>query len=335
MYRKYYHSLNEDLNLDQVIGLANFMLSEKIRPEESASLLTALNFYKDKGLLLEGFSKAIKSHSIKVDKIPGSIDVCGTGGDGHNTFNISTTVSILLSLVMPVIKHGNTSVSSNCGSADVIKSLNIGFPNKALEIQQSLIRNNFVFLYAPFIHPAMKHVMTIRKKLGIPTIFNQIGPLCNPFHLDYQIIGVYDEDLLLPMAKALQASNIVKGAVVHGHQGMDELSTSGVNKIIYVTKKQLTSATINPFDYNISKGSLSDYQGGTKEENARITYDILKGTKGPKQDIVALNAGLGLYLSGHKRSLAQGIRFAYELLNSKKGLKALQKLSGGSNEYSK
>lgn len=335
MYKKYYHSLNASLNINQVIGLANFILSEEIEAEESASLLTALNFCSNKSLLLEGFSKAIKSHSINFERIPGSIDVCGTGGDGHKTFNISTTVSILLSLVMPVIKHGNTSISSTCGSADVIESLNIDFPSKALEIHNALIKNNFAFLYAPYIHPIMKHVMTVRKKLGIPTIFNQVGPLCNPCHLDYQIIGVYDEKLMLPMAKALQASNIVKGAIVHGHQGMDELSTSGINKIIYVTKNQLKYDTINPSDYNISKASISDYQGGTKEENAKITYDILNGMKGPKQDIIALNAGLGLYLSGYKTSLGQGIRFAYELLNSKKGLGVIQKISGGSNEYSK
>jgi anthranilate phosphoribosyltransferase len=335
MYKKNYDLLKETLNLDQVTTMADFILSEQIKPEASASLLKFLNAYKDPTILLNGFSKSLKDKSLNVKYIPGAIDVCGTGGDGHHTFNISTTVSLLLALVMPVIKHGNTSISSLCGSADVIKAFNIPFLNDSEKIHQSIKKNNFVFLYAPYMHPKMKNVMPIRKRLGIPTIFNHIGPLCNPCRLDYQIIGVYDENLMLPMAKALQETNILKGAVVYGYQGMDELSTGGINKVIYVTKNRLIHDTIDPLDLNISTGLLSDYKGGSTQTNVNITYDILNGMKGPKQDIVALNAGLALYITGYEPSLLKGVKRAYKLLNSKKAIKIINKLSGGTYEHFK
>lgn len=201
MYKKFSSYLNETMTFEQVLAMADFILSSHIKPLESAHLLKALNLYKDQTLLLQAFSKALKNQTIKPPRVLGAIDVCGTGGDGHHTFNISTTVSLLLSLVMPVIKHGNTSISSLSGSADVIKAFGIPLLKDAEAIHKQLIEHNFTFLFAPFIHPKMKNVMPIRKKLATPTIFNHIGPLCNPYPLDHQIIGVYDEGLMLPMAR--------------------------------------------------------------------------------------------------------------------------------------
>lgn len=326
MYKEYLKKSYEPLSLQTVKEIANFILSEDILPEESASLLTALNFQKNEGPILSGFAQVLKEQTYPFGYIPGCIDVCGTGGDGHHTFNISSTVSLLLSTKMPVAKHGNTSITSKCGSADVIEALNLPLYKEPNVIEATLKNKNYIFLFAPYMHPRMKHVMPIRRKLNIPTVFNKIGPLCNPFKLDYQIIGVYEESLMMPMAKALQSLKIKRGAIVHGHQGMDELSTTGINKIIYVSPTSLIEDTINPLDFTIKKAHITDYGGGTAIENAKITLDILSGVKGPKQDIVALNAGLGFFIGEISRSLSEGIQLAYELLNSGEGLKQLNLL---------
>ncbi|MBN2793842.1 MAG: anthranilate phosphoribosyltransferase [Clostridia bacterium] len=326
MYRESIRKCYEPLSVGSVKTIAKFILSGDILPEESASLLTALNFQKDEETLLSGFAQVLKEQTHSFNYIPGCIDVCGTGGDGHHTFNISSTVSLLLSTQMPIAKHGNTSITSKCGSADVVKALNLPLYEDPRAIEASLKNNHFVFLYAPYLHQKMKHVMPIRRKLNIPTIFNKVGPLCNPFQLDYQIIGVFEESLMMPMAKAMQSLNIKRGAVVHGHLGMDELSATGLNKIIYVYPSSLVEDTIDPLDYAIQRSKIEDYVGGTVNENARITQDILSGIKGPKQDIVALNAGLGFYIGEISNTLSEGIQLAYALLNSGEGIKQLNLL---------
>lgn len=333
MYKKYLQASYQELSHEQSSEIASFLLSDQVSKEESASLLTALNFQKSQGTLLSGFAQTLKSKAMTFNKVPGAIDVCGTGGDGHNTFNISTTVSLLLACIMPVIKHGNTSISSLSGSADVIKVLDIPLFQDKEQIEKHLSRTNYVFLYAPYMHPSMKHVMPVRKALSIPTIFNKVGPLANPFDLDYQIIGVYDQSLLKPMAQAMQQLNIKKGAVIHGHMGMDELSTTGINHVAYVSADTITFDIIDPRDFKIPQGHLNDFKGGHAYENAQITLEILSGNQGPKQDIVALNAGLAFYVSEKCQSMQEGIDLAYDLLNQKKGLKLLSNIKEQTCQY--
>lgn len=323
MYKKYMQACYQNLSHNLSYDIASFLLSGQASVEESASLLTALNFQKSQANLLSGFAQTLKSKASTFKKIPDAMDVCGTGGDGHNTFNISTTVSLLLACQLPVVKHGNTSISSLSGSADVIKALDIPLLQDKAQIEDHISKTNYVFLYAPYMHPSMKHIMPVRKALSIPTVFNKVGPLGNPFDLDYQVIGVYDMALLKPMAQAMQQLNIKRGAVIHGHMGMDELSTTGINHVAYVTPEKITYGIINPRDFNIAQNKLEDFKGGNAHENAQITLDILSGHKGPKQDIVALNAGFAFFIGEKCPSIQEGIQLAYDLLNQKKGLQLL------------
>ncbi|MBI9014759.1 MAG: anthranilate phosphoribosyltransferase [Clostridiales bacterium] len=325
MYKSLLNTIMADtLTVDQSYSIGQYILSGDATEIEIASLLTALTFKDESFELIAGFAQALRLYSMKM--IPTSkalIDVCGTGGDGSNTFNISTTVSLLLATRMKVSKHGNRSISSRSGSADVLNALKIPKPDTAEMIDKLLTEKNYSFLYAPYMHPHMKYVMPVRIALKIPTIFNIIGPLCNPYTLKYQIIGVYKETLLIPMAKALMHLGIQNGAVIHGHNGLDELSISGVNKVVYIHNNRITEDTIDPKNFGIPYQSLEDIAGGTASINAEITKKVLSGEKGPKQDIVALNAGLGFFIGEEVSSLSDGIKLAYQLLNNKKGLDVL------------
>jgi len=328
MYKSLLNTImSNTLTVDQSYSIGQYILSGDASEIEIASLLTALKFKDESFELIAGFAQALKLYSMKM--IPTSeslIDVCGTGGDGSNTFNISTTVSLLLATQMKVSKHGNRSISSKSGSADVLNVLKIPKPDTAETIDKLIKVKNYSFLFAPYMHPHMKYVMPVRTALKIPTIFNIIGPLCNPFSLKYQVIGVYKESLLLPMAKAMMHLGIQRGAVIHGHNGLDELSISGVNKVVYIDNDQIYEDTIDPKDFDIPHQSLEHITGGTAVINAAITEKILSGEKGPKQDIVALNAGLGFFIGEEVSTLNDGIKLAYHLLNNKKGLDVLRSL---------
>ncbi len=319
--------MTDTLTIDQSYSIGQYILSGDATEIEIASLLTALKFKDESFELIAGFAQALKLYSMKM--IPTNkalIDVCGTGGDGSNTFNISTTVSLLLATRLNVSKHGNRSISSKSGSADVLNELKIPKPDTAEAIDKLLTDKNYSFLFAPYMHPHMKYVMPVRTALKIPTIFNIIGPLCNPYLLKCQIIGVYKESLLMPMAKAMIHLGIQRGAVIHGHNSLDELSISGVNQVVYIHNNQISENTIDPKDFNIPYQSLEHITGGTASINAAITKNVLSGEKGPKQDIVALNAGLGFFIGEEVSSLSDGIKLAYQLLNNKKGLDVLTSL---------
>lgn len=336
MFKKYYEALSQPLNMETASSMADFILSGEANDLEISALLASLNQRPQAYEVMTGFSSLLKSRAIDMNiQATGLIDVCGTGGDGHNTFNISTTVAILLSCLVPVAKHGNSSVSSKSGSADLLKVLGVPFYAKEEDISDALIKNNFVFLFAPYMHPSMKRVMPVRKALAIPTIFNRIGPLCNPLPLTYQIIGVYDQALMLPMARSMQAMGIKRGAVIHGHMGMDELSTTGINQVVYVTPDELRNDIIDPASYQMPYGEIKDYVGGDAHENAEITIDILSGVKGTKADVVALNTGFALYIAEVAPSISQGVEMAYKLLNEQIGLKKLNEITGAKYEHTR
>ncbi len=322
MYNEYLNMIlkSESPNVNESFKLASSMLSGELSDNQIASLLTALKIKGEGHEVIAGFSKALKHHSLGVLPVEEElIDVCGTGGDGSNSFNISTTVSFVLAASgLTVAKHGNRSISSKSGSADVLKELGISFNTSADEHKRDLENNRFTFLFAPLVHPNMKYVMPVRTDLKIPTIFNIIGPLCNPYKLDYQVIGVYKEELLLKMAKAVQVLGIKRAAIVHGHGGMDELSLSGKSKVVYVIDNEIISDTVDPMDYSINYSDVDNLKGGDAKENASITLSVLEGMKGPKQDVVALNAGLALFIAKKVKTLAEGVSLAFDLLNSSK-----------------
>lgn len=319
--------MSGNVTLDEAYSIGQFILSGEANEIETAALLTALNFQEMSFELITGFAQALKLYAkpLPSPSVP-IIDVCGTGGDGSNTFNISTTVSLLLSSVIHVSKHGNRSISSKSGSADVLRQLRIPFYEDPGKINKTIETQGYAFLFAPLMHPNMKYVMPVRTTLKIPTVFNVIGPLCNPHRLDYQVIGVYKKELVLPIARAVLHLGVKRAAVVHGHKGLDELSITGTNEVLYVIDNQITHSTIDPKDFNIPYHTLKSIQGGDALENARITESILEGQSGPHQDVIALNAGLALFIAEKSKTLEEGIALAYQLLNSGIGIKTLNQL---------
>jgi len=311
MYKKFYPALlNKSVDQATALKMAEYILDENTSPVEISSLLTAINFHGYTHEIITGFSKTMKSLASPVEHIENLIDVCGTGGDGHDTFNISTATSILVSAFTPVAKHGNGSVSSKCGSADVIKALSIPCSKRTEDYNSQIKDKNYSFIFAPFVHPCMKHIMPIRRSLGIPTIFNVIGPLCNPYDLAYQVVGVFKKELMSPIAKSLRSLGLKRAAVVHGHLGLDELSTTGPNHVLLIEDNNITEIIVDPQDFNIDYASLSDLKGGDTKENVHLLEETLKGSLKEKSEVVALNAALALTISGQTSNLTQGYNMA-------------------------
>jgi len=317
MYKTFYKQLmTGKINYDMSYNLAEYLLL-KASDVEISSLLTLLTTLPLSEEILYGFSMAMKKHAIQVPNVSEKVmDVCGTGGDGHNTFNVSTTTALILKDYIPVAKHGNGSISSKSGSADLLEKMGFRFHDDGQSISEELRENNFSFLFAPYMHPNLKSIMGVRKKLKIPTIFNVLGPLCNPVGLSHQVIGVYHPNLIIPMAKVLLRQNIKRGAVVCGHNKMDELSTTGINEIAIIDDGKISTIKLDPKDYDFSYVGLSDLEGGTPEENAEITNNILDGIMGPKYDLVLLNAGFALYIGEVVKSIDQGIKVVHERLQN-------------------
>jgi len=317
MYINFYQQLiNGPLDAESSYKLADFLLSDAT-DIEIASLLTLLNTHPYTADILFGFSQALKSKSKTIPYSSNKVmDVCGTGGDGHNTFNISTTTALILKEFIPIAKHGNSSITSKSGSADVLKELNITISEDETIIATELLNNNFSFLFAPYMHPEMKYIMQIRKQLKVPTIFNVIGPLCNPINLTHQVVGVYNQELLLPMAKVLLRQGLVKAAIVCGHNNMDELTTTGINHIALIDQGKIDMIVLDPSKYGFKRSSLDVLKGGSAVENAVITNQILNGEQGQKTDIVILNAAFALYIGEVVESIENGIQLVTDYLYS-------------------
>lgn len=255
------------------------------------------------------------------------LDVCGTGGDGAHTFNISSTVAFVLAgLGIPVAKHGNRSVSSRSGSADVLEALNIPIVQSADDVLADLERTNLSFLFAQHIHPIMKHVMPVRKRLTTATIFNQIGPLTNPLKPKRQLIGVYHPSLIEKMATAMRHLGVERGMVVHGAGGLDEASLAGRNDVLFFNGDKVARYTVDPRDVGLMRAPLSALQGGTPAENAATLLDVLNREKGPARDVVLLNAALALCTYGTVQTLREGVDLAARSIDEGYATRVLKQL---------
>jgi anthranilate phosphoribosyltransferase len=270
------------------------------------------------------------SHQIhpKVDGI--LVDTCGTGGDRLKTFNISTIAAFVAAgAEIPIAKHGNRSVSSLCGSADVLETLGINLKMTPAQVERSIEEIGIGFMFAPVFHPAMKHAVTPRREIGIRTIFNLLGPLTNPAHAQAQLLGVYDGSLTEPLAHVLSKLEVDRALVVHGIDGLDEISTVGKTKITQVTDGEITTSYFSPQDFGIKTGDVSQLTGSTPEESAEIMLQILSGktrlsnTEDPQRDIVLVNAAAAIQLGGKAETLQEGMDVAR---NSIRGGAAYDKL---------
>ena len=306
------------------------IMSGKLDSDSIAAFLMALAVKGETVIEITAAAKIMRKYASTIKVAKGReviLDTCGTGGSGIDTFNISTASAFVVAgCGVKVAKHGNRSVSSNCGSADVLEELGVNILLSPKEVEKCIKKIGIGFMFAPLFHPAMKHAMPARKTLGVRTIFNILGPLSNPANANCQVLGVYDKSLTTLMAKALSNLKVKRAFVVHGQNGLDEISISGPTKASELRNKKIKTYEINPLKLGFKRASLKDIKGKTKKENARIILSVLKGAKGPKRDAVLLNAGFGLLASGKAKNIEDAISLAKESIDSKRALEKLKQL---------
>ncbi|MBO0958354.1 anthranilate phosphoribosyltransferase [Neobacillus sp. MM2021_6] len=296
----------------------DFILGEEVSESEIAAFLMGL---KSKGETVEeiaGIVRALKDHTLTFTrKFPNVLDNCGTGGDGSSSFNVSTTSAFVIAAAgIPVAKHGNRSISSKTGSADVLEHLGVNFNLSAEQTEEILEEIGVAFLFAPHVHPKLKKVMSVRKQLKIPTIFNFIGPLTNPIDLDYQLLGVYRRDLLNIFAEVLQKLGRKRAVVINGAGYMDEASLQGENHFSLLEEGCINNHSFFPEEMNLTRYDNSCIKGGDSKENAEILVRVLKGEKGAQLDTVLLNAGIGIFTAGKAETMKAGIELAKEMIDT-------------------
>jgi len=279
---------------------------------------------------IAGCARAMRAQTTKVVTSQDPLmDTCGTGGDGLSTFNVSTVVAFVIAGAgVAVAKHGNRSVSSRCGSADVLETLGVRIDLGPEEIGRCLDEIGIGFLFAPRLHPAMKYALTPRREVGIRTIFNLLGPLTNPASASIQLLGVYDPRLTETIAEVLSLLGTHRALVVHGADGLDELSTTGVNKVTQLHNGQITTYHLDPQQLGLPSAELAQLRGGLPEENARIVRALLQGEKGAKRHIVLLNAAAGLLAAEMVNDFKEGLGLAAESIDSGRAIDKLEQLIG-------
>lgn len=319
----------EILNEADIHQALSEIITDKASPEQAAALLGAISSRQETPEEIAAFADFMKKNAkqLSLKSETGFIDVCGTGGDCLGTFNISTAVSFVIAGAgAKVIKHGNRSVSSKSGSADVLEKLGISIEVSEEKLQSILDETGMVFLFAPYYHSSLAKIKSIRKAIGVPTIFNLLGPLVNPANLDYQVIGVYDKNKCETVAKALLKLGIKEAIVVHGKDGLDEFSTTGENLFYHIKNGEIKMKHISPEDVGFKKSDIKELLGGDATENAEIILKILQGAKGPKRDIILFNSAAALIVSGIAKDFEDGIKKASKSIDSGAALKVLEKL---------
>jgi len=272
-----------------------------------------------------------KAVHIKLDA-PYQVDTCGTGGDMSNTFNISTTVAFVVAAAgVAVAKHGNRSVSSKSGSADVLQALGINIEMPANRVEECLNEVGIAFLFAPMMHQAMKFAIGPRREIGIRTIFNVLGPLTNPAGVKAQIMGVYSADLTTTLARALGNLGTTRAFVVHGMDGLDEITITERTKVSELKDGGVNEYYVHPSDFDLPTGKAEDLKGGDAKENSVITLEVLKGQQGPRRDIVLLNAAAGLMAAGKAKDFRDGIGLAGEAIDAGTALRKMEELKKFTN----
>jgi len=306
------------------------IMSGKLDSDSIAVFLMALSVKGETAIEITAAAKIMRKYasSIKVAKKNEPVlDTCGTGGSGIDTFNISTASAFVVAgCGVKVAKHGNRSVSSNCGSADVLEELGVNILLSPKQVEKCIKKIGIGFMFAPLFHPAMKHAMPARKTLGVRTIFNILGPLSNPANATCQILGVYDKNLTTLMAKALSNLKVKRAFVVHGQNGLDEISISGPTKVSELRNKKIKTYKIDPLKLGFKRASLKDIKGKTKKQNAKIILSVLKGAKGPKRDAVLLNAAFALVAAGKARNIKSAIKLAEYSIDSSAAMEKLNQL---------
>jgi anthranilate phosphoribosyltransferase len=322
----------EDLTTDEAAAAMSAIMRGEAAPAQIAGLLIGLVMKGERPSELVGFARTMRAEAVRLTQPVGEVfDTCGTGGDRSGSFNISTAAALVLAACgVRVAKHGNRSVSSRCGSADVLEALGVNTAASPAVVERCLAETGIAFFFAPTFHPAMRHAAQARKDLGVRTAFNLLGPLTNPAAPSRQIVGVPRPELTELLARALLLLGAERAWVVHGADGLDELSTTGYTKVSECREGTVRTFYVHPAEYGLSKASLDSLRGGDAQVNAAIVRDVLDGHGGPTRDVVLLNAGAALFVSGATGSVREGLARAAAAIDSGRAKQVLQRLAAAS-----
>lgn len=326
-------SKKQDLSYETAEAVMNEIMTGEASPVQMSAYLTALSLKGETIDEITASASGMRSHCIRLLHDVDALEIVGTGGDGANTFNISTTAAIISAAAgVPVAKHGNRSASSKCGAADVLEALGVSInisPEKSAEMLKSI---GICFLYAQNYHIAMKYVAPIRRELAIRTVFNILGPLTNPAGAKMELMGVYDKELVQPLAQVLCNLGVKNAMVVHGKDGLDEISLTSPTTVSEVKDGKINSYVIKPEQFGFERCDKTDLQGGTPNENAVILRAVLSGEKGAKRNAAVLNAAAAMYITGRFKSIKAAVKVANEVVDSGKAMAKLDEFIRCSNE---
>jgi anthranilate phosphoribosyltransferase len=308
----------ENLSSDESAEAMAAIMSGAATPAQIASLLVGLTMKGERPVELVGLARTMRANAVKLSRqFDDVFDTCGTGGDRAGTFNISSAAALVVAGAgLPVAKHGNRSVSSQCGSADVYEALGVNVSAPPPVVEHSLTKAGIAFFFAPTFHPSMKHATPVRRELGVRTAFNLLGPLTNPAGARTQLVGVPHSELTELIARALLLLGARRAWVVHGADGIDELSTTGHTKVSECRDGSVRTFYVHPSDFGLPRAASADLRGGDASTNAAIVREVLGGARGARRDIVLLNAGASLMIGGRARSVREGIEMAARAIDS-------------------
>jgi len=335
MIKEAIHKLlnGENLSLEMTKSVMDEIMSGNATNAQIASFITAMRMKGETIDEITACAIIMRKYGTKLKYDGDLMDIVGTGGDQSNTFNISTVSSLVVSAAgIPVAKHGNRSVSSKCGSADVLEALGVKIDIPVAKSEKILKEIGICFMFAPYYHSSMKYAAPVRKELGVRTIFNILGPLSNPANANLQLLGVYDENLVEPLARVLCNLGVKKAMVVHGHDGLDEISLTSSSTVCEVNNGYLNSFFLDPKQFGFEYCKPEDLVGGGPQENAEIVRRILSGEKGPKRDVVLLNSAVCLYMFYDKLTLRECVRMAADIIDRGRAMAQLEnfvRLSNG------
>ena len=326
-------SKKQDLDYATAEAVMHEIMTGEATPVQMSAYLVALSLKGETTDEITASAAGMRKHCVKLLHDVDALEIVGTGGDHSNTFNISTTAAIVTAAAgVPVAKHGNRSASSKCGAADVLETLGVNInipPEKSAELLKNI---GICFLFAQNYHIAMKYVAPVRRELGIRTVFNILGPLTNPAGANMELMGVYDKELVEPLAKVLMNLGVKNALVVHGNDGLDEISLSAETTLCEVKNGWLRTYEITPEQFGFKRSEKAELVGGTPEENAAILRSVLSGEKGAKRDATILNAAAALYISGKYDSIEDAVKVAGEIIDSGKAMGKLDEFIRCSNE---
>jgi len=326
-------SRREHLSATEGEEVFNQIMTGQAGPAQIGAFLMALRMKGETPEEICGFARTMRRHCVRIPTAREDVvDTCGTGGDALETFNISTAAAIVAAAAgVPIAKHGNRSVSSACGSADVLRALGVNIDLLPEQVAQCIDEIGIGFLFAPKLHPAMKHAIGPRREMGIRTVFNLLGPLTNPAGARRQLLGVFAEEWVVPMAEALQRLGTERAMVVYGRDGLDEVSTLGETAVAELADGRVRTYSLTVEELGLELGSAAALSGGTPDESAELLRAVLAGEPGPRYDIVLANAGAAIYVGGQAADIREGIQQAREVIASGAAFAKLAQLCEMSN----